>query len=113
MLKRVDAGQERLERRVRFEPADLVANSPITKSRTGGSGMSLAELCEAAIRVSDNTAANLMLQRFGGPPQLTAYLRSLGNQTTRLDRAEPDLNEATSDDPRDTTTPNAMQRTRK
>jgi beta-lactamase class A len=108
ILARVDAGKERLERRVRFEPRDVVPVSPITKSRTGGDGMSLAELCEAALTESDNTAANLLLAALEGPAGLTAYARSLGDSVTRLDRIEPDLNEAVPGDPRDTTSPAAM-----
>jgi beta-lactamase class A len=73
-----------------------------------GDGMTLAEICEAAVTLSDNTAGNLMLAAIGGPPGLTAFARSLGDQVTRLDRDEPSLNEALPDDPRDTTTPNAM-----
>jgi len=107
-LKRVDQGQEQLTRRIRFETADLVSYSPATEKHVGGSGMAVAELCEAALTLSDNTAANLLLHSFGGPPQLTAYLRSLGDKVTRLDRIEPDLNHATPGDPRDTTSPNAM-----
>jgi beta-lactamase class A len=68
----------------------------------------VAELCEAAITVSDNTAANLLLDSFGGPPALTSYIRSLGDSVTRLDRVEPALNESLPDDPRDTTSPRAM-----
>jgi beta-lactamase class A len=70
--------------------------------------MMLAELCEAAITLSDNTAGNLLLAAIGGPSGLTAFVRGLGDQVTRLDRNEPSLNEALPDDPRDTTTPNAM-----
>jgi beta-lactamase class A len=73
----------------------------------------MAALCEATITLSDNAAANLMLASFGGPAGLTAYLRSLGDKVTRLDRNEPDLNEATPGDPRDTTTPEAMLATMK
>ena len=108
VLKRVDAGDERLDRRIAFEAGDIVVNSPITKERVGGADMSLAELCEAAMTVSDNTAGNLMLASLGGPQGLTAYARSLGDTVTRLDRIEPDLNEAVPGDPRDTTTPAAM-----
>jgi beta-lactamase class A len=70
--------------------------------------MMLDELCAAASTVSDNTAANLLLASIGGPAGLTTYARSLGDMVTRLDRIEPDLNEAVSGDPRDTTTPAAM-----
>jgi beta-lactamase class A len=57
-LARVDAGKEQLERRVRFTAQDVVVNSPITKDRAGNDGMSLAEICEADMIVSDNTAGN-------------------------------------------------------
>ncbi|MDB5822700.1 MAG: penA [Herminiimonas sp.] len=108
VLQRVDAGHEKLQRRIRFEHADLVPYSPTTERHVGGDGMTLAELCEAAITLSDNTAGNLMLRSFGGPKNLTQWLRSLGDKSTRLDRVEPDLNEALAGDPRDTTTPNFM-----
>jgi beta-lactamase class A len=108
VLARVDAGRESLERRVAYAAADLVAYSPVTERRVGEGGMTLDALCAAAITLSDNTAGNLLLSAIGGPPGLTAYLRSLGDPVTRLDRTEPDLNEARPDDPRDTTTPGAM-----
>jgi beta-lactamase class A len=70
--------------------------------------MALGAICEAAMTLSDNTAANLMLESFGGPAQLTAYARSLGDGVTRLDRTETTLNEARPGDDRDTTSPAAM-----
>ncbi|MEO6921223.1 MAG: class A beta-lactamase [Collimonas sp.] len=108
VLKRVDQGKEQLARRIRYKAGDLVPYSPTTEHHTGGDGMSVGELCEAAITLSDNTAANLLLHSFGGPAQLTAYLGASGDKMTRLDRIEPHLNEAAPGDPRDTTTPNAM-----
>ena len=73
--------------------------------------LTLAALCEAAVTTSDNTAANLLLREHGGPAGLTAWLRSIGDATTRLDRNEPALNEAAPGDPRDTTTPAATTAT--
>jgi beta-lactamase class A len=108
VLGRVDRGEERLDRRITFSEQDLVAYSPVTKDHAGGRGLTIEELCDAAITVSDNTAGNLLLAGFGGPVALTAYVRSLGDSVTRLDRIETDLNEATPGDPRDTTTPSAM-----
>jgi beta-lactamase class A len=108
VLARVDRGEERLDRRVVFTARDIVAYSPATQARTGGAGMTLAELCHAAITLSDNTAGNLLLASFGGPTGLTAFARSLGDEVTRLDRIETELNEATPGDPRDTTSPAAM-----
>lgn len=108
VLARVDAGQDELGRRVVFAKTDLVPYSPVTETRTGGEGMTLAELCEAAITRSDNTAGNLLLSALGGPEGLTAFARSLGDPVTRLDRWETALNEAMPGDPRDTTTPEAI-----
>ena len=110
VLARVDAGAEQLARRIPIAQADLLSYAPVTKSHLD-TGMTVAELCEAAITLSDNTAANLLLASFGGPPALTRYAQSLGDNVTRLDRIEPDLNEATPRDIRDTTTPAAMART--
>jgi beta-lactamase class A len=108
ILGRVDAGSERLDRTITFGPEDIVPYSPITSARVSEGRMSLADLCEAAITVSDNTAGNLLLADLGGPAGFTAYARSIGDETTRLDRIEPELNEALADDPRDTTSPAAM-----
>jgi beta-lactamase class A len=107
ILARVDAGKEQLTRRITYDASALVTYSPVTEKHVGD-GMTLAEICEAAVTLSDNTAGNLLLAALGGPPGLTAFARSLGDQVTRLDRDEPSLNEALPDDPRDTTTPNAM-----
>ncbi|GJE17396.1 Beta-lactamase OXY-2 [Methylobacterium marchantiae] len=73
--------------------------------------MTIAELCEAAVTLSDNTAANLLLGTMGGSAGLTAQIRAFGDATSRLDRTEPDLNEAIPGDSRDTTTPLAMAET--
>ncbi len=111
VLSRVDRRLDSLDRRIVYGKEELVSYSPVTGKRVG-EGMTLAELCEAAITVSDNTAANLLLDSYGGPVGLTAYLRrSLGDTVTRLDRREPDLNEAEPYDTRDTTTPLAMLET--
>lgn len=108
VLSRVDRGRESLARRIPFTMGDLVPYSPATMAHAGGPGLTVGALCEAAVTLSDNTAANLLLDSFGGPPELTAFLRWTGDKVTRLDRREPELNEATPGDPRDTTTPLAM-----
>jgi len=111
VLARVDAGQERLDRRIVVARGDLLSWAPVTSKRVGGAGMTVAELCEAAITVSDNTAANLLLASTGGPASVTALARRLGDDVTRLDRTEPTLNESTPGDPRDTSSPRAMAQT--
>ena len=107
-LKRVDDGAERLDRTIAYGPNDLLDYAPIAKAHVAEGGMTLADLCAAAIDWSDNTAANLVLQAIGGPAGFTQFARSLGDKVTRLDRNEPTLNEATPGDERDTTSPRAM-----
>ncbi|MDO9379522.1 MAG: class A beta-lactamase [Nocardioidaceae bacterium] len=106
VLRDLDRRGEVLERRVRYSGSDLVPYSPVTELHVED-GLTVRELCDAAVRISDNTAANLLLEQLGGPRAITRFARSLGDDRTRLDRWEPDLNEATPGDPRDTTTPRA------
>lgn len=99
----------RLWRKLYYSPSEVVAWSPISEKRAGANGgMTVQELCEAMVLVSDNTAANVLLEASGGPAALTQWLRELGDGTTRLDRNEPSLNTALAGDERDTTTPQAM-----
>lgn len=112
-LARVDKGEEKLDERIGITKKDLVTvNSPVTKPHVGGKGLTIAELCDAIVTRSDNTAANLLLARFGGPAALTAFCRRLGDDITRLDRFELELNfHDGPDDQRDTTTAAAMAET--
>lgn len=108
VLARVDRGREQLDRHIVFGSDVVLSYAPVTSQRVGPPGMSVAELCAAAITVSDNTAANLLLASLGGPDAVTTFVRGLGDPITRLDRTEPDLNVGSPGDERDTTTPNAM-----
>jgi beta-lactamase class A len=107
-LKRVDEGAERLDRKIAYGPSDLLEYAPIAKAHVAEGGMTVADLCAAAIDWSDNTAGNLVLQSIGGPAGFTQFARSLGDNVTRLDRNEPALNESLPGDERDTTSPRAM-----
>lgn len=107
ILAKVDAGKEQLTRRILVEQKDILAYAPVTKQHVGQE-MSVAELCDAMVTLSDNSAANILLASMDGPSSVTALARSLGDGITRLDRIEPDLNEAAPGDARDTTTPAAM-----
>jgi len=109
VLQLVDEGKEQLDRMVAYGKEDILEYAPVTKEHLKEGGMTLANLCGAAIEKSDNTAGNLLLRAIGGPSGLTSFLRALGDETTRLDRMEPDLNTAIPGDERDTTTPAAMR----
>lgn len=98
-----------LQRRVRYARQDLVTYSPITEKHVND-GMTLGELCAAALQYSDNTAGNLLARQAGGLEAVTAFARSLGDQTFRMDRWETALNTAVPGDPRDTCTPGDMAR---
>ncbi|MDI3468678.1 MAG: Class A beta-lactamase [Pseudolabrys sp.] len=110
VLARVDRGEERLDRKIGYVQADILSYAPVTKLHVPD-GMTIGDLCAAAVELSDNTAGNLILQSCDGPAGLTKWLRSIGDGVTRLDRTEPALNEAKPGDPRDTTTPEAMAQT--
>lgn len=107
VLQRVDHHEEKVDRTMAVPPKPLIGNSPLTEPHAGGT-MTVAELCEAALIRSDNTAANLLLETIGGPSGISKFCRSIGDNVTRLDRTETSLNEAAPGDPRDTTTPSAM-----
>lgn len=111
VLQQVDAGLERLDRRIVFDRSVLLPWSPVTEKFADGQGMTLGELCAATIATSDNAAANLILDSFAGPAALTAFLRRSGDDITRLDRREPELNQPGADPAFDTTTPRAMAAT--
>lgn len=108
VLARVDAGKEHLDRRVVFGKDVLLDWAPVTSMHVGAPGLTIAQLCEAAITQSDNTAANLLIASVGGPAAVTRYVRSLGDPVTRLDRTEPTLNRWDGD--KDTTQPAWMLR---
>jgi beta-lactamase class A len=96
-----------LKKRISYDKSDLVSYSPVTSKRVG-SGMTVAELCEATLQISDNAAANLLMKQIGGPAAVTAFARSIGDTEFRQERWETELNTALPGDPRDTTTPLAM-----
>ena len=106
ILQRVDQGQEKLDRFVPYTQSDILEYAPVTKQHLSEGGMTLGSLCKAAIEQSDNTAGNLLLRAVGGAARLTNFARSIGDETTRLDRVEPDLN--VPKDEQDTTSPEAM-----
>ena len=107
---RVDAGDEQWDRKIPYGKKDLIPWTPVTgkEENLKAGSMTVAELCEASMTWSDNTAANLLLTTVGGPEGLTRYLRAIGDDITRLDRNEPDLNTNVRGDERDTSTPGAM-----
>jgi beta-lactamase class A len=108
VLKRVDNGQEKLDRFISYGAKDILEYAPVTRAHLKDGGMTLGALCAAAIEQSDNTAGNLLLDVIGGPEGLTSFARTIGDEITRLDRKEPELNSVIAGEERDTTTAAAM-----
>ena len=104
ILARADKEREQMDRLVRYDKPVLEVSPATTKNWPHG--MTVAELCEAAVIYSDNTAANVLLEALGGPQAVTAFWRSLGDPVSRLDDVEPKLN--VPDGARNTATPAAM-----
>lgn len=99
---------EEMDRVVVFDESVLVTHSPVVEEHTG-TGMSLTELCDAAVRYSDNAAANVLLDEIGGPEGFTEKLAALtGDEVTRLDRYELEMAEGLPGDERDTSTAKAL-----
>jgi len=101
------AGTGDLDRVLTWSAGDLVPHSPVTEEHVE-QGLPLREVARAAAQDSDNTAANLLLEELGGPAGLQRWLRELGDDVTRTDRAEPALNDVAPGDERDTSTPRAL-----
>ncbi|MGW7276577.1 class A beta-lactamase [Streptomyces sp. NPDC054864] len=96
-----------LDRKITYSKDDLVANSPVTEKHVD-TGMTLGELCDAAVRYSDNAAANLLFHQLGGPKGLDAVLEKMGDDVTQMDRIEPVLSTWVPGEKRDTSTPRAL-----
>jgi beta-lactamase class A len=107
VLQKAQRGELDLQQAIFIDPTALLPNSPVTAPQAGNT-MALAQLCAAALQRSDNAAANLLLRAIGGPPAITEFARSIGDNRTRLDRWEVELNTAIPGDLRDTSTPRAL-----
>lgn len=108
ILKESEKNPEILQKQITYsqEDVDKSEYAPITQQYVS-SGMRVHELCKAAIEYSDNLATNLLVKTLGGPEAVTAYARSIHDNTFRLDWWEPNLT-APPGDPHDTTTPKSM-----
>jgi beta-lactamase class A len=108
VLARADRGQERLDRMIAYGSQDLLEYAPAARQNLAKGAMSVSDMCEAIVELSDNTCANRLLAEVGGPAALTEFWRSAGDAVSRLDHNEPELNRSPPGDPHDTTTPAAM-----
>jgi beta-lactamase class A len=111
VLREAEAGRLSLDEPLRYGKDDIVPNSPVTERNVARGAMSVVALAEATQKTSDNTAANLLMKKLGGPSRVTLLLRALGDPQTRIDRYEPAMNLVPAGELRDTTTPRAFAET--
>jgi beta-lactamase class A len=108
VLQQADQGRLTLDMALHYAQADMVPHAPVTGPNLAKGAMRIIDLAEATQKTSDNVAANLLIKHLGGPAAITAIFRSWGDDVTRLDRYEPDMNNVPPGELRDTTTPRAF-----
>ena len=111
VLHLADKGRLNPSAELRYTEADMVPHAPVTGPNLTKGAMRIIELAEATQKTSDNVAANLLIRHMGGPAAVTALLRSWGDDVTRLDRYETEMNNVPPGEERDTTTPRAFAQT--
>jgi beta-lactamase class A len=109
LLQRHAAGTIDADSHVMWSEADMINHAPFTRERMA-TGATLRELARATQTTSDNPAANILMRKLGGPARLTAFWRSIGDEVSRVDRYEPEMNLVPTGEFRDTATPAAMAR---
>lgn len=93
---RVQAGQERLDRAIPITRADMINHAPTTEPAIG-STLTIEQLMEGTVGLSDNPAANILIREMGGLDALRAFYRGIDDDSTRVDRLEPEMNRLDGD----------------
>ena len=96
ILERVQRGEERLDRAIPVTAADMVSHAPVTEPAVG-STLTIEQLMKAVVEVSDNPGANILIRELVGLDALRAWYRSIGDQSTTVDRLEPMMNRLDGD----------------
>jgi len=107
VLSRAESKPDRLNKRIYYGHDDLTTWSPIT-GKNIDQGMTVKDLCQAAISYSDNSAMNFLVKELGGVQAMTQFARTLGDKSFRQDRTWPEEAKAGGDDVRDSSTPALM-----
>ena len=122
LLRRVDAGEEKLERMVTLEPADYHPGSGTLTALFNppgftqpGVALSLRHLLELMLLISDNSATDVLLREVGGPEAVNARLAALGVSGVQVDGPTKEMIEnwrqngtGANGNLRNTATPNGM-----
>lgn len=106
LLKQSNENKKLLQERVDYKKSDLISWHPVT-GKYINSGMTFEALSEATMVYSDNTAANLIIKKLGGPKFVTAFAHSIGNDSFNITHYEGNLN-SNPKNHQDTATPKDM-----
>ncbi len=91
ILKKSMTDSHLLQEKIYYPHQKLYYWSPITEKHVA-EGITVEELCKAAIMYSDNTAANLLIAKLGGPQAVTDFAHAIGNKIFQLNHIETLLN---------------------
>lgn len=97
VLAEVDAGRMTLSERLEIAAADLSATpsriNALFPARPGAErkAVPLVDLIALAVQRGDNTAADVLMRRLGGPGAVSAWLRARGIDGISLDRYEREI----------------------
>jgi beta-lactamase class A len=106
ILMEIARGRLAYDQRVPLSETDLIdTHAPLARASAPAGFMTVGAMAESIQKTSDNICANLLLRLIDGPLGFTRHIRALGDDVTRLDRYEPDLNFVPPGEIRDTTSP--------
>jgi len=84
MMRRAQAGELSLDRRVSLRHADRIGGSGVLKAFEPGVEPTLRDVATLMIVLSDNTATNMAIDALGGVDPVNATMDKLGFATIRL-----------------------------
>jgi beta-lactamase class A len=91
LFQQIDRGEIKLDEQLTLQKSMLAAGSGSLAKSPVGSKFSIQEVATKMIAISDNTAANLLIDRLGGKEQLNLQFRSWGLSQTNLRSPLPDF----------------------
>ena len=111
VLKKSETEPSLLQKNIKYSKQDIGPSgwTPITSQLNNlENGMTVKQLCAAAIMHSDNLAMNLVMKQIGGPKAVDRYARTIGNKSFDLDSWFPQDAEVTPGSKSNTAAPRSM-----
>lgn len=91
LMEAVQKGEVRLDEKLTMTKELMVSEAGAMQYQPVGSKFTVLETAIEMIRISDNTATNLLIARLGGIEAVNRRFAALGLETTRLKNLLPDL----------------------